>query len=133
MKETRKCSCGFEFVPKRKAQEYCSPRCRRAAAYGRERFQSETRGPRKRFLRSRGEASDAGHLEAATGPDTPSGVVIVGSFRRHFSSTITVGSAGVFGTPIDILGGQRSGSGLLDAPTRQRILWTEVCAAGSTA
>src|SRR5215207_1354737 len=86
--EIRKCSCGSEFRPKRQAQEYCSPRCRRGAAYGRERFQSETRGPRKRFLRSRVEASDASLLEAASAPQTPSARVVVGSFRKGvFSPT----------------------------------------------
>jgi hypothetical protein len=46
--------CRAEYRPVREPQSYCSPRCKRAAAYGRERFQAVTRGQRKRRL----EASD---------------------------------------------------------------------------
>jgi hypothetical protein len=49
--------CSEEFRPKRRAQEYCSPKCRRAAAYGRERFQAGTSGRRKRLLRPREDIS----------------------------------------------------------------------------
>src|SRR5215469_10636107 len=53
--EYRKChACRNEYRPKRQAQSYCSPRCKRAAAYGRERFAAGTVGARKRRL----EASD---------------------------------------------------------------------------
>jgi hypothetical protein len=51
----RKCdTCRREYRPKRQAQSYCSPRCKRAAAYGRERFAAGTVGARRRRL----EASD---------------------------------------------------------------------------
>src|SRR6516162_4862815 len=51
----RKCNaCKREYRPKRKAQSYCSPHCKRAAAYGRERFAAGTVGARRRRL----EASD---------------------------------------------------------------------------
>ena len=54
MKKTyRKCdTCKNEYRVTREAQSYCSPRCRRKAAYGRERFENETNGPRKRRSRS---------------------------------------------------------------------------------
>jgi len=40
----RKCdACKSEYRPKRQAQSYCSPRCKRAAAYGRERFAAGTK------------------------------------------------------------------------------------------
>ena len=48
-KEYRTCDhCGGEYRPKREAQSYCKPACRRAAAYGRERFDAGTKGRRKR-------------------------------------------------------------------------------------
>jgi hypothetical protein len=76
----RQCSwhdCNESFYPKRQAQEYCSQSCRRDAAYGRERFESGTKGPRKRRL----EASDK--LPRTT---------TLGSFRSgHISSIDTVG------------------------------------------
>ena len=78
MKKTyRKCdTCKNEYRVTREAQSYCSPRCRRAAAYGRERFENETKGPRKRRL----EASET--LQATPLP---------GSFRNgHISSTKSV-------------------------------------------
>ena len=131
MKKTyRKCdACKGEYRAEREAQSYCSPHCRRAAAYGRERFQSQTTGPRKRLLKPRGtfiEASDASHLEAAPDPETLSATVVAGSFRKGgFSSTDTVPCRGVFTGPIDILGGQRSGGGL-DPQLRENILWCEV-------
>src|SRR6188474_2580233 len=53
--EYRRCdNCRSEYRPKREAQSYCSRDCRRAAAYGRERFKAGTVGRRKRRL----EASD---------------------------------------------------------------------------
>ena len=53
----RRCErCRAEYLPTREAQSYCSPECRLQAAYGRERFQSGTRGPRRRRL----EASESG-------------------------------------------------------------------------
>ena len=95
MKKThRKCdTCKNEYRVTREAQGYCSPRCRRAAAYGRERFQSCTKGPRKRLLRPRGEASEASR---PTAPETLSGRVVAGSFRKQgFSSTKTIPCRGV--------------------------------------
>jgi hypothetical protein len=51
----RRCdNCRIEYRPQREAQSYCSRRCKRAAAYGRERFKAGTIGRRRRRL----EASD---------------------------------------------------------------------------
>jgi len=53
--EYRRCdNCRGEYRPQREAQSYCSRDCRRAAAYGRERFKNGTKARRKRRL----EASD---------------------------------------------------------------------------
>jgi hypothetical protein len=86
LKETRKCAlhgCSEEFRPKRKAQEYCSPKCRREAAYGRERFQAGTSGKRRRLLRPR-EASE-----------TRPCIVIPGTSRKgHISSTKPISYSG---------------------------------------
>ena len=97
MKKTyRKCdTCKNEYRVTREAQSYCSPRCRRAAAYGRERFQSQTQGPRKRLLRLR-ETSDT---RRPTASEPPSG-------RVDIHSTRTV--------PIK----QRPGSSLVERSTR---------------
>ena len=55
----RRCErCRSEYLPTREAQSYCKPICRREAAYGRERFNSQTKGPRKRRLLRPREASD---------------------------------------------------------------------------
>src|SRR5215470_203061 len=68
-----------------KPQSYCSRSCRRAAAYGWERFQSGTRGPRRRLLTPRLEASERRPIEAS---ETFPGSVVAGSFRkRGFYST----------------------------------------------
>jgi hypothetical protein len=93
-KTYRKCdTCKNEYRVKREAQSYCSPRCRREAAYGRERFQSQTRGPRKRLLRPRQEASEKHPL---TAPKPLAGRVVAGSFRNGgFSSTETIPCKGV--------------------------------------
>src|SRR6188472_2935812 len=74
--EYRRCdNCRSEYRPKREAQSYCSRDCRRAAAYGRERFKAGTVGRRKRRL----EAYDKR-------PGTP----VAGSFRKgDFSSSKT--------------------------------------------
>src|SRR5262249_16529242 len=49
--ETRRCFyCRREFRPVREAQRFCKPACKRAAAYGRERFKNGTKGPRRRRL-----------------------------------------------------------------------------------
>jgi hypothetical protein len=74
--EYRRCdNCRSEYRAKREAQSYCSRDCRRAAAYGRERFKAGTVGRRKRRL----EASDK----------LP-GTLVAGSFRNGvFSSTET--------------------------------------------
>src|ERR1044071_7354250 len=53
--EYRRCdNCRVEYRPQREAHSYCSRRCKRAAAYGRERFKADTIGRRRRRL----EASD---------------------------------------------------------------------------
>ena len=76
--EYRKCeNCRREYRPQREAQSYCSRNCRRAAAYGRERFQSGTRGPRRRLLTPRLEARRS--IEAS---ETLPGRVVAGSFRK---------------------------------------------------
>jgi hypothetical protein len=61
----------------REVQSYCSRDCRRAAAYGRERFKAGTRGRRRRRL----EASDK----------LP-GTLVAGSFRNGDFSPIETGS-----------------------------------------
>ena len=85
----RKCErCNTEYRPTREAQSYCSPKCRREAAYGRERFQSGTRGPRRRLLTPRLEASERRPAEPS---ETLPGRVVAGSFRKGgFSSTKTI-------------------------------------------
>jgi len=90
--EYRKCdNCRGECRPQREAQSYCSRGCRRAAAYGRERFQSQTKGPRKRLLKPRREASETSPPSPLTAPKTLSGRVVAGSFRKGgFSSTKTI-------------------------------------------
>ena len=53
--EYRGCdNCRREYRPQREAQSYCNGNCRRAAAYGRERFRAGTKSRRRRRL----EASD---------------------------------------------------------------------------
>jgi len=82
--EYRKCdNCRGECRPQREAQSYCSRGCRRAAAYGRERFQSQTKGPRKRLLKPRREASETSPPSPLTAPKTLSGRVVAGSFRKR--------------------------------------------------
>jgi hypothetical protein len=78
----RRCErCKVEYHPQRQLQNYCSPACRRAAAYGRERFAAGIKGKRRRRL----EASDKWSVEAS---ETLQGRVVAGSFRkRAFSST----------------------------------------------
>jgi hypothetical protein len=52
MFDYRKCErCKAEYRPVRQDQSYCSKRCKRAAAYGRERFAKGTKGTRKRRSR----------------------------------------------------------------------------------
>src|SRR5262252_4680464 len=76
-KEYRRCdNCRGEYRPERQAQSYCSRDCRRAAAYGRERFKNGTKGRRKRRL----EASDK--LPAT---------LVAGSFRNGDFSSIGTG------------------------------------------
>jgi len=89
----RKCErCNTEYRPTREAQSYCSPKCRREAAYGRERFQSGTRGPRRRLLTPRLEASERRPAEPS---ETLPGRVVAGSFRRQgFYPTKTEGCKG---------------------------------------
>jgi hypothetical protein len=72
--EYRRCdNCRSEYQPQREAQSYCSRRCRRQAAYGRERFSIGTRGRRRRQL----EASDK--------------LLGTGSFRNGVFSSIETG------------------------------------------
>jgi hypothetical protein len=72
--EYRRCdNCRGEYRPQREAQSYCGPACRRAAAYGRERFNKGTKGRRRRRL----EASDK--LQAT---------LVAGSFRNEDFSSI---------------------------------------------
>jgi hypothetical protein len=76
--EYRRCdNCRGEYRPQREAQSYCSRDCRRAAAYGRERFKAGTRGRRRRRL----EASNK----------LP-GIPVAGSFRNGVFSSIETGS-----------------------------------------
>ena len=75
--EYRRCdNCRIEYRPVREAQSYCSRRCKRAAAYGRERFRAGTRGRRRRRL----EASDK-----------LAGMVVAGSVRSGVFSSIETG------------------------------------------
>ena len=69
-------NCRSEYRPQREAQSYCSRDCRRAVAYGRERFRNGTKGRRKRRL----EASDK--LPAT---------LVAGSFRNAAFSSIETG------------------------------------------
>jgi hypothetical protein len=80
-KEARRCEhCHAEYRPQREAQSYCSSECKRAAAYGRERFRSETKGPRRRRLE---------------GSEMSPGIPIAGSVRNGtFSSTETIACKG---------------------------------------
>ena len=118
MFDYRKCErCRSEYRPARQDQSYCSSRCKRAAAYGRERFAAGTKGARKKRLQA---------------PDMAPGTHVAGSVRNEaFSSTETIPckptKSLVFG-PIDILGrGYRwPGAIRLDAAVRERILWREV-------
>jgi hypothetical protein len=83
--EYRRCGrCKAEYHPQRQSQSYCSPACRRAAAYGRERFAAGTTGRRRKRL----EASDIWPVEPS---ETLPGRVIAGSFRnKAFSSIETI-------------------------------------------
>jgi hypothetical protein len=70
--EYRRCdNCRSEYRPQRESQSYCSRDCRRAAAYGRERFRAGTSGRRRRRL----EASDKVPL-------------VAGNFRNGVFSSI---------------------------------------------
>jgi hypothetical protein len=86
MLEARICSkpgCNGSYYPTRQAQEYCTQECRRDAAYGRERFESGTKGPRRRCIKA---------------SDNRGGTPILGSFRNgHISSIETVGYKHPFG------------------------------------
>jgi hypothetical protein len=92
--EYRKCEkCRREYRPVREAQSYCSRGCRRAAAYGRERFQSGTRGPKRRLLTARQEASEKRPVEAS---DTFPCRVVAGSIRKFgFCTTKSVACKGL--------------------------------------
>ena len=81
----RRCErCKADYHPQRQSQSYCSRVCRRAAAYGRERFVAGTKGRRRRRL----EASDKWLVEAS---ETLPGRVVAGSVRKHsFSATKSV-------------------------------------------
>jgi hypothetical protein len=86
--EYRKCDhCREEYRPKRQAQSYCGAKCKRAAAYGRERFKAGTKGRRKKRL----EASDNGLREAFLVHDNALATPLPGSVRNgHFSSIETM-------------------------------------------
>jgi hypothetical protein len=72
--EYRRCdTCRREYRPQREAQSYCSPDCRRAAAYGRERFKAGTRGRRRRRLEASGKLP---------------GTLVAASFRNEVFSSI---------------------------------------------
>jgi hypothetical protein len=137
--EYRRCErCKAEYRPQRQAQSYCSPDCRRAAAYGRERFKAGTTGRRRRRL----EASD--NVAAILG---------AGSFRNGDFSSSKTGSYRPINWidklnqtvadeidrsywfherrkwPFDLMGGQRHGLKLstsaVDPKLGQAILDTE--------
>jgi hypothetical protein len=137
--EYRRCdNCRREYRPQREAQSYCSPNCRRAAAYGRERFKAGTKGRRQRRL----EASDK-----------LIGILVAGSFRNGDFSSIKTGccrpanwieklnqrdASGIdqaYWTrekrkwPVDLMGGHRHGAKqstfTLDHKLRKTILDTE--------
>src|SRR5262249_2555025 len=75
--EYRRCdACKREYRPRRQAQSYCSPKCRRAAAYGRERFAAGTTRRRRRRLKA---------------SDKAPGIPIAGSFRKGDFSSIETG------------------------------------------
>jgi hypothetical protein len=138
-KEYRRCdNCRGGYRPQREAQNYCGPACRRAAAYGRERFRAGTRGRRRRRL----EASDK--LPAT---------LLAGSFRNGDFSSIETGCYNptnwieklnqrdaneidrAYWTrekckwPVDLMGGARHGARrqthTVDPKLRQTILDTE--------
>jgi hypothetical protein len=72
--EYRRCdNCRSEYRPQPESQSYCSRDCRRAAAYGRERFRAGTSGRRRRRL----EASDK----------VPA-TLVAGNFRNGVFSSI---------------------------------------------
>jgi hypothetical protein len=76
--EYRRCdNCRGEYRPQREAQSYCGRDCRRAAAYGRERFKAGTTGRRKRRLEASDKLSDT---------------LVAGSFRNEDFSSIETGS-----------------------------------------
>jgi hypothetical protein len=104
--EYRRCdNCRGEYRPNREAQSYCSRDCRRAAAYGRERFKAGIAGRRRRRLEaSDKEASETGFFPqqnqypakrpnlpllplSTTGPDARSAGV--GSCFREMACRVT--------------------------------------------
>jgi hypothetical protein len=114
----RKCDrCKAEYKPVREAQAYCSKRCKRAAAYGRERFAAGTKGARKRRLQA---------------PEGLPGMEVAGSVRNEaFSSIEPIGckaTKSLVSGPIDILGGNRAGwPHQIDPEVIQHIRWCEIC------
>jgi hypothetical protein len=93
----RRCErCRAEYRPVRQAQSYCSPGCRRQAAYGRERFQSGTKGRRRRLLTPRLEASER-RLEAS---ETLPGREAAGSVRKQGFYSIKTGACKGGNTPV---------------------------------
>jgi hypothetical protein len=116
--EYRRCDrCKSEYRPARQAQSYCSPRCKRDAAYGRERFEKRT----KRARRMRLEASET--LPASR---------IARTVRNGTYSSIETApckpTKSLISLPIDLLGrGHRwPGAIRLDRELRERILWCEI-------
>jgi hypothetical protein len=110
--ELRRCStCRAEYRPKREAQTYCSPRCKRDAAYTRERLLKKgAKKPRKRHL----------------GIPIP-GSVRNGPFYPMKTRSCRAPQPPVF-APLDLLGrGHRwAGAIRLKPGVWERILWCEI-------
>ena len=117
MFDHRKCErCKAEYRPSRQDQSYCSPRCKRASAHGRERFTAGRKGARKRRLQA---------------PDMVPGMEIAGSVRNGpFSPIETIPckpTKSLVSGPIDILGGSRAGwPNNIDPNVIERIRWCEI-------
>jgi hypothetical protein len=79
--EHRRCErCRTEYLPAREAQTYCSPACRRAAAYGRERFTVGTTGRRRRRLEASGTVRNRDFSSIETIPCKPTKPIPSSSF-----------------------------------------------------
>jgi hypothetical protein len=111
-KEYRRCDhCRAEYRPKRQAQSYCCRECKRAAAYGRERFAAGTQRRRKRRLEASDKVAFVGAVEASgNAPATP----LPGSVRNGPFSLIET---------IPCNGGKSSGLRYLGIPLAQDRRW----------